>query len=231
MQNFDEIAATYDLLNHLLSLNWDRYWRQKAVQAMNVTPQAKMLDVCTGTADVAIKIAEKYRTVNVYGVDLAGAMLRVGRTKLAGKKLAHRVALIQADALRLPFADGIFDGVSMAFGLRNLTERAKGIQEMRRVLKANGRLVLLEFAPPPQSWFGKLYHVYLRWGIPVIGQLVSRSVSAYQYLAASIEDFPAPEEIVMLSKVNGFVSVSRQRLMFGVVVLYVACKQDGISKG
>lgn len=219
---FNEIAPTYDLLNHLFSFNCDRRWREISLRAIEIPPKANILDVCTGTADIAIRMAEKYRSVKIYGVDLSEEMLKVGRTKISRKKFDHNIELIKADALHLPFSDGTFDILYISFGLRNLVDRKKGIQEMKRVLKENGQLVLLEFAPPQKSLFGRLYRLYLSKIIPFIGEIVSGSTSAYYYLHTSIEHFLEPEETVNLLKNMGFRKITCQTLMFGIVSLYIS---------
>jgi demethylmenaquinone methyltransferase/2-methoxy-6-polyprenyl-1,4-benzoquinol methylase len=218
---FNQIAPTYDFLNHLFSFNLDRRWRIIASRKLKIFPDAVILDVCTGTADLALSIAEKHPFSRIYGIDFSENMLKRGQSKIA-KRPDRRIHLSRANALHLPFRDRTFDCITIAFGLRNLIDRRHSLQEMQRVLKEPGQCVILEFAPPPKSLFGAVYRFYLSHIIPVIGQRISQSTSAYQYLGTSIEHFLEPEEIVTLLKEIGFQAISRQRLMFGIVWLYTA---------
>ena len=227
---FDEITPTYDLLNHLLSFGFDRRWRNISLRSIVLPPDAEVLDVCTGTADIAIAIAQQQQWSRIYGVDLSEQMLRKGRIKIFRSNLDDRIQLMKADALQLPFPTGTFNVVFLSFGLRNLVNRPKGIQEITRVLKEQGQLVVLEFAPPPKTMLGKFYRFYLGTVIPLIGKIVSKSASAYQYLAASIEEFPEPEKIVTLFRDSGLREISCKHLMFGIVSLYVARKHKAAMK-
>ncbi len=219
---FNEIAPKYDLLNRLLSFNIDRRWRNLAIQSIEIQPEARVLDVCTGTADVAIAMAEKYTSMNIYGIDFSEEMLKAGKIKVAGKNLDNSIELIKADALHLPFPDRIFDIICVSFGIRNLRDRKKGIQEIKRVLRENGQIIILEFSPPPKTLLGKCYHLYLGRIVPFIGKIISQSAFAYQYLYTSIEHSLEPEEIVDLLKDNELQEISYQKLTFGIVYLYIA---------
>lgn len=222
---FNGIAPTYDFLNHLLSFNWDRRWRKRMLQAARVSPNAIVLDVCTGTADIAIGMAKQCHIAPIVGIDFSREMLKRGWLKVSRKQLDHRIRLIEADALRLPFADRSCDLLTLSFGLRNLVEKEQGIHEMVRVLREQGQLVILEFSPPQHSLAEQLYHLYLKHVLPRIGGLVSRSPSAYRYLASSIEQFLSPEHIIDLLHDAGLQNISCTRLMFGIVYLYVAYRQ------
>jgi len=223
---FDDIAPWYDLLNQVLSLTLDRRWRARAIRAVALPAGARVLDVCTGTADIALALARHAPTAAIYGVDFARNMLRAGRQKVARRRLEQHITLLQADALHLPFPDNLFDAIWISFGLRNLTDRPRGLHEFRRVLRPAGRLVILEFSPPPRPWFGNVFCVYLTALLPQIGRNVSRSPSAYRYLATSITNFPEPETITELLHTSGFREIACQRLMFGVLHLYIASKRE-----
>ena len=230
IQIFNDITPTYDLLNHLFSLNFDRRWRTLALRSITLPTEADVLDVCTGTADIAIAAAGQQKRSRIYGVDLSENMLHRARMKISVKNLAHRVQLIQADALQLPFPAKTFNAVFLSFGLRNLGNRNKGLQEITRVLKEHGQIVILEFSPPQKTVFGKFYRLYLGTVIPFIGRIVSKSASAYQYLHTSITQFPEPETIVKLLRDSGLQEISCHPLMFGTVYLYVARKNPVTMK-
>ena len=219
---FNEIAPKYDFLNHVFSFNCDRKWRKILLRSLDMQPDAEVLDVCTGTANIALAMAEKHKSSKIYGIDLSAEMLKIGGIKVAQKKLDGRIALIKADALRLPFPDSTFDIISISFGIRNLVDRKRGIQEMKRVLKETGQIAILEFSPPQQSFLDKPYNLYLSRIIPFAGKIVSKSASAYQYLYTSIEDFIEPEELVNLLKDVGLREITSKRLTFGIVYLYIA---------
>jgi demethylmenaquinone methyltransferase/2-methoxy-6-polyprenyl-1,4-benzoquinol methylase len=223
---FNEITPTYDLLNHLFSFSLDRRWRKIALRSIALPSEASVLDICTGTADIAITVAEHQRQMKsrIYGVDLSERMLQRGKLKIFRKNLTESIHLMKADALHLPFPKDTFNAVFLSFGLRNLLNRHQGIQEMTRVLKEHGQIAILEFSPPQKTILGKCYHWYLKIIIPFIGKIVSKSASAYHYLCSSIEQFPEPEKIVKLLRKNGLRVVSCTPLMFGTIYLYVAQK-------
>lgn len=221
---FDEIASTYDLLNHLLSFNVDRWWRHITLHAANIPQDAVVLDLCTGTADLALAAAKHQWNSSVYGLDTSVNMLARARTKIFENSLTARIRLIHADAHHLPFLDERFDRVLLGFGLRNLANKEKGIQEIRRVLKERGQIVILEFAPPRKSLFGDVYCLYLGKLIPFIGKLISKSPSAYHYLYTSIEQFLQPDAVVTLLQKQGLREITARALMFGIAYVYVARK-------
>jgi demethylmenaquinone methyltransferase/2-methoxy-6-polyprenyl-1,4-benzoquinol methylase len=220
---FDAIAVRYDVLNHLLSAGMDRRWRRRAIQSLRLNGREIVLDLCTGTADLAIAaVAAPSGARRVVGVDFAREMLRVALAKLRGSALQRRIALVRGDASRIPAADGSVDAVTIAFGIRNVEEVAAAFAEMRRVLKADGRLAMLEFALPATPGLGTLYLWYLRRVVPCIGRAVSRHPGAYSYLPASIDAFASPDELTALLREAGFVDVSADELTFGTVMLYAA---------
>jgi demethylmenaquinone methyltransferase/2-methoxy-6-polyprenyl-1,4-benzoquinol methylase len=220
---FDAIAGRYDLLNHLLSGGIDRRWRARAIRSLQLTGGERVLDLCTGTADLAIAAARAQPgAAYVVGVDFAGAMLRVGYGKLRRARLDDRVALVRGDATRIPIASNSVDAVTIAFGIRNVDAVAAACTEMRRVLRPGGRLAILEFAVPTTPGLSTLYLWYLRHVLPRIGRAISRHDAAYGYLPASIGAFSAPGEFVKLLRQAGFVEIVPVRLTFGSVILYTA---------
>jgi demethylmenaquinone methyltransferase/2-methoxy-6-polyprenyl-1,4-benzoquinol methylase len=220
---FDAIAGRYDLLNHLLSAGIDRRWRRRAVESLRLTGNERVLDLCTGTADLAIAAARAQpAAARVVGVDFAGAMLGVARRKLVRERLDGRVALVRGDATRIPVADRSVDAVTIAFGIRNVDDVAAVCREMRRVLRRGGRLAILEFAVPTVPGLSTLYLGYLHHVLPRIGRAVSRHNAAYGYLPASIGAFSTPAEFVALLQDAGFSAISAKGLTFGSVILYTA---------
>ena len=221
---FDAIAGRYDLLNHLLSAGIDRRWRRRAIQSLQLTGGERVLDLCTGTADLAIAAARAQPgAARVVGVDFAGAMLGVGKKKLErDRPLRDRVALVRGDATRIPLTDRSVDAVTIAFGIRNVDEVAAACREMRRVLRSGGRLAILEFAVPTVPGLSRLYLGYLHHVLPRIGRAVSRHNAAYGYLPASIGAFSSPDEFVRILRDAGFSSISANGLTFGSVILYTA---------
>jgi demethylmenaquinone methyltransferase/2-methoxy-6-polyprenyl-1,4-benzoquinol methylase len=222
---FDAIAHRYDQLNHLLSAGLDRRWRRRAVAALELPPDAAVLDVCTGTADLALA-ATRHRPVprSVLGVDFAGAMLALGRRKLRDAGAADRVRLVRGDACRLPCATATADAVTIGFGIRNVQDTTAAVREMYRVLKPGGRLAILEFGEPRLPVLRSLYLWYFRVVLPRIGGLLSRHTEAYAYLPASVSAFLSPDELASLLENVGFTAVRVDRLTLGVVYLYVGRK-------
>jgi demethylmenaquinone methyltransferase/2-methoxy-6-polyprenyl-1,4-benzoquinol methylase len=220
---FDAIAGRYDLLNHLLSAGIDTRWRKRAIASLRLTGGERVLDLCTGTADLAIAALRAQPAASrVVGVDFAGAMLRVGRDKIRRQRLDSRVALVRGDATRIPAAAGSVDAITIAFGIRNVEQVALACAEMHRVLRPGGRLAILEFAVPTTPGLSTIYLWYLHHVLPRIGRIVSRHDAAYGYLPASIGAFTSPEEFVKLLRQAGFLEVEPIRLTFGSVILYAA---------
>ena len=220
---FDAIAGRYDVLNHLLSVGIDRRWRKRAIRSLQLTGRERVLDLCTGTGDLAIAaMRARPPARRVVGVDFAGAMLRVGRDKLHRERLDDRIALVRGDAVRVPVADASIDAVTIAFGIRNVEHVALACAEMQRVLVPGGRLAILEFAVPTTPGLSTLYLWYLRHVLPKIGRAVSRHSAAYGYLPASIGAFATPDEFVKILRQAGFSEIAAARLTFGSVILYTA---------
>jgi demethylmenaquinone methyltransferase/2-methoxy-6-polyprenyl-1,4-benzoquinol methylase len=220
---FDAIAKRYDFLNHVLSAGIDRRWRRRAIRSLELTGRERLLDLCTGTADLAIAaIHARPGAARVVGVDFAGAMLRVGQGKLRSQGLTTAITLVRGDATRIPVAIGAVDAVTIAFGIRNVEQTAAAVAEMHRVLAPGGRLAILEFAMPPNVVIRAAYGWYSRYVLPRVGRLLSKHDEAYGYLPRSIQAFATPDELVKLLRQSGFASVSAVPLTFGVVYLYTA---------
>jgi len=219
---FDAIAPRYDLLNRVLSAGLDQKWRQRAVSEVRLGPSQRLLDLCTGTADLGIAAARRHPDVSVFGIDFSGAMLRLGLEKVRGARLEPRVRLVRGDATRIPLADGTCDAVTIGFGIRNVAEPALALAELARVLKPAARLAILEFGQPRIPGIRTLYSWYFRYLLPAVGKLVSHHQSAYSYLPASVGTFPPPAEFVKTIESHGFVNVRAVSLTFGIVYLYIA---------
>ena len=222
---FSAIAPRYDFLNRLLSAGRDRVWRREAIRATRLPIDGRLLDVCTGTADMALETARQFPTATIAGVDFSGPMIDRGRQKVAGAGLADRVVLSVAPAEALPFPDEAFDAATVAFGLRNVPDRCLALAEMRRVLKPGGRAVVLEFTTPPGRMFRRLYLWYFHRVLPVIGGLISGHRSAYAYLPASVGEFPPPKELTAWMEQAGFRDVSYRLLTGGIVAIHVGEKK------
>jgi demethylmenaquinone methyltransferase/2-methoxy-6-polyprenyl-1,4-benzoquinol methylase len=220
---FDAIAGRYDFLNHFLSAGIDRRWRTRAIRSLQLTGRERVLDLCTGTADLAIEAMHARPPASrVVGVDFAGAMLSIGREKVAAERLSGAIALVRGDAMRIPAADGSVDAVTIAFGIRNVADVPIACREICRVMKPGGRLAILEFAVPTLPGFRQLYMWYVRNILPSIGRAISRHDGAYKYLQASIEAFVSPAEFVTILRQSGFVEIRAVQLMLGSVFLYEA---------
>lgn len=218
---FDAIAERYDLLNHVLSAGIDRRWRARAIRALSLTGRERVLDLCTGTADLAIAaIDARPPAARVVGIDFAGEMLRVGQAKIRHGRHEDRIALVHGDATRIPLDDGAVDAITIGFGIRNVESTAAACAEMRRVLTPGGRIAILEFAIPATPGVRALYLWYFNHILPCIGRLISRHDAAYGYLPASVGAFASPDELVTILRHHGFVDVSAARLTFGIVFLY-----------
>lgn len=223
---FGEIAARYDLLNHLLSGGVDRYWRRQTTRIVAPEDDGPILDVCTGTADLALAYRRASRgRVPIVGADFCRPMLAIGREKLRRFGADRQIGLVEADAQRLPFGDGQFQIVSVAFGLRNISDTDRGLQELVRVCRTGGRVAVLEFGIPTTWPMGPLYRWYSRRVLPRIGQALARNrQSAYNYLPASVGEFPQGEALSERMRRAGLSEVRYVRFTFGVAILYVGVK-------
>ena len=218
---FDAIAPRYDLLNRLLSAGIDKRWRKRAIASLGLSGRETLIDVCTGTADVAL---EATGAAHVVGVDFAGAMLTLGLRKVHAANQERRIALIRGDAMRLPARDRSADAATVAFGIRNVQRPEVACAEMARVLRPGARLAILEFGVPRIPGVSSLYLWYFRRVLPLIGRMISGHTGAYSYLPASVGTFPPPAEFVTILRQAGFADVRAVPLTFGIVYLYTGVK-------
>lgn len=219
---FDNIAPAYDFMNRAMTLGIDRGWRRKVVETAAAMRPAAILDVATGTGDLAIQLARAIPAATVTGIDLSEGMLAVGRRKVEEAGLEARVTLGQGDCLALPFADGSFDVVTVAFGVRNFEHLDRGYAEMARVLRKGGKLVVLELSVPPSPLVKPFYKLYTRGVIPLLGRLVSSDSRAYSYLPESIAAMPQGERMLSLMKEAGLASPALHRLTLGAATIYTS---------
>jgi demethylmenaquinone methyltransferase/2-methoxy-6-polyprenyl-1,4-benzoquinol methylase len=217
---FDDIAPRYDLLNRVLSAGIDQRWRRLVIDTLVREDPDRVLDVATGTADLAIMAAEN-GVGHVTGVDIAENMLALGREKVADRGLDETIVLRAGDAEKLPFSDRQFDAVTVAFGVRNFEDLDRGLSEIQRVLKPRGRLIVLEFSRPTVFPIKQLYGFYGRYILPAIGRMVSGDPSAYTYLPESIAAFPEGDAFLTRMGDAGFEELSHRRLTFGIATMYV----------
>ena len=224
-QMFGTIAPRYDFLNRLLSFGIDRRWRTKAVQLIRYQSGSQILDVATGTGDVALEIARTTpASVKITGADFCKEMVDLGRDKVAVSPYADRIDFQVAPCEDLPFADNTFDSITIAFGIRNVVDRKLGLAEMWRVLRPGGRMIILEFSTPRSQLFRQIYYFYFRQLLPMIGGLFSR-YNAYQYLPDSVLEFPSPEEFSRIMTGVGFRNIQVLELTFGIASIYVGEKE------
>ena len=223
---FGQIAGRYDLLNHLLSLNVDRYWRWRTVRRVPPVGEQPILDVCTGTGDLALAYFKaSNRSGQIVGSDFCHEMLEIARQKSAKAGANGHIRWIEADSQRLPFADDQFQIVSVAFGLRNVTDTDRGLQEMTRVCAPGGQVAVLEFTTPGWQPFRAFYGLYFRYMLPLIGRMVSKSrMDAYNYLPESVSEFPQGEALLQRMQATGLTDVRHTPLTLGVATLYTGTK-------
>jgi len=218
---FDRIADRYDLLNRILSLGIDQGWRNQAVAAMRLGSSSRVLDLATGTADLAILEATSHPGCRVDGIDPSGRMLDIGRQKVERAGLSDRVTLTLGNAEALPFDDGSFDAVSIAFGIRNVPDRPRALREMARVTRTGGRVAILELSEPRGGLLGPFARFHVHSVVPWLGGLISGS-REYRYLQKSIAAFPPPEEFAAVMNDAGLHVLEARSLTFGVACLYLA---------
>lgn len=227
---FDRIAGKYDSLNHLLSLNIDKWWRRKAVKTIAKHPGEEMccLDVAIGTADLAIELARQMQAAgvefNITGIDLSAGMMRIGEDKVKHHDLQQRITFMQASALEMPFEDARFDVVTCSYGVRNFSDLDKGLAEMQRVLRPGGHLMVLEFSYPQNRVMAWAYDLYFSHIMPAVGRLLSKDKTAYTYFNRSVKHFIWGEAMCQRLTAAGFTDVAHQPLTFGISTIYTATK-------
>lgn len=220
---FDNIAPKYDTLNHRLSWNIDRYWRNKAISELALSHPAKILDIATGTGDFAILAAEKLKA-HVTATDISNGMMQIGRKKVAERNLDEYVTFERQDCTALSYPNDSYDAVIAAFGIRNFQDLEQGLKEMYRVLKPGGAFCVLELTTPVATPMKQLFRIYSNTVLPVYGKLVSKDKQAYSYLNKSIEAFPQGEKMMEILRRIGFSKADFKRLTFGICTLYIAYK-------
>ena len=222
---FDRISPKYDALNHMLSLNIDKVWRKKTAKIVSKTQPKTILDLATGTADLAIAMAKHSPQAHIIGLDISEKMLEIGKEKVKLQNLENQIELHHGDAASLPFEDARFDAITVAFGVRNFEDLSKGLSEMHRVLKTNGQAVILEFSLPERFPIKQLYNFYFKHLLPNIGKWVSKDGNAYTYLPHSVEKFPKPSDFCNILGSFGLKNCQIKPLSFGIATLYVANKE------
>ena len=223
-QMFDNIAPTYDKLNHRLSWDIDRRWRRKAIEQLSDHRPKTMLDMATGTGDFAILAAKMLKPDKLVGADISEKMMEIGRQKVKAEGLAEVITFMKEDCMNLSFADNTFDAITAAFGIRNFQDLDRGLREMCRVLKPGGKLSIVELTTPVSFPMKQLFGIYSHTILPVYGKLISKDSSAYHYLTATIEAFPQGEQMVEILHKAGFGEAWFKRLTFGICTMYGATK-------
>ena len=222
---FNDIAPRYDFLNHFLSFNIDKLWRKKTARFIAQYKPTYILDLATGTADLAILLAKSCPQAKISGLDLSENMLDIGKQKIKEKKLEQQITLNQGDACGLPFADNSFDAITVAFGVRNFQDLGKGLNEMQRVVKHGGHIAILEFSTPTRPVFRTIYGFYFHKILPFIGKIISKNGSAYQYLPDSVSNFPPPDTFINIVRNFGLKCQQKRSLSGGIATLYYFEKQ------
>ena len=221
---FDNIAPTYDTLNHRLSWDIDKGWRKKAIKQLAPHHPHKLLDIATGTGDFAILAAQMLKPEQLTGADISEGMMEIGRQKVKALGLEQTIHFEKEDCTALSYSDETFDAVTAAFGIRNFANLDKGLSEMCRVLKRGGHLSILELTTPVSFPMKQLFHIYSHTVLPVYGRMISKDTSAYSYLTKTIEAFPQGERMVDILKKAGFTDATFKRLTFGICTMYFATK-------
>jgi demethylmenaquinone methyltransferase/2-methoxy-6-polyprenyl-1,4-benzoquinol methylase len=229
---FGNIAPSYDLLNHLLSLNVDHYWRWRTTRLVPPAGPAPILDLCTGTGDLALAYDRAaHGQTPIVGADFCHPMLVRASAKAQHQRAGQRIRFLEADAQQLPFPDDHFQITTVAFGLRNVADADRGIAEMVRVTRPGGKVAILEFSQPRGWLFGRFYRFYFRYVLPLIGQMISRSKdNAYRYLPASVQEFPDGEALAARLRKQGLVDVVWYPLTLGIATLYAGRKGDKVTR-
>ena len=223
-QMFDNIAHSYDFLNHALSLGIDKYWRKAALNSLKPYAPQRLLDIATGTGDFALLAAKLLHPRSIVGADLSEGMLSVARQKALRSEYARNITFQKEDCMALSFADGSFDAITVAYGIRNFENLDRGLSEMLRVLKPGGRLVIIELTTPQKSPMKQLFGFYSRVWMPTMGRLISHDKQAYTYLPATMEAFPQGERMVEILAKAGFTDIKFKRFTGGISTLYTAAR-------
>ena len=223
-QMFDNIAPTYDRLNHRLSWNIDRYWRRKALRQLQPCHPRQLLDIATGTGDLAIQAVKMMSDVKVTAVDISEQMMKIGQEKVQKAGLAGSISFDKQDCTQLTIPDASYDAVTAAFGIRNFADLDKGLSEMCRVLRKGGHLCIIELTTPVAFPMKQLFRIYSHTVLPLYGRIISKDTSAYSYLTRTIEAFPQGERMTGILKKAGFAEARFQRLTFGICTMYFATK-------
>ena len=221
---FDDISHQYDFLNHFLSFGVDRHWRKKMIRMIRNEGAVNILDVATGTADLAIYASLYVPGSHITGIDISEKMLEVGREKISRLKLGKHIRLVQIPAEKLTFDEHVFDVAMVAFGVRNFESLESGLKEMLRVIKPGGKVFILEFSKP-KGPFGFIYRFYFRYILPSLGRMVSKNKDAYTYLHDSVAGFPQGSEFLNIMEENGFIDTQQKRLSGGIASIYIGQKQ------
>ncbi len=221
---FDSIAPAYDWMNRAMTFGVDKLWRRRAVNIVAKSQPAHIVDIATGTGDLAIVLARKLQQTRVTGIDLSEGMIDIGRRKVAEAGLADRVTLSTADCLAMPLADASADAITVAYGVRNFEHLDRGYAEMFRVLRSGGRLCVVELSTPVNPLVKPFYRLYTKFIIPALGRIVSKDVRAHSYLPESIAAVPQGEEMLRLIRDAGFTDTSFRRMTFGVCTIYTATR-------
>jgi demethylmenaquinone methyltransferase/2-methoxy-6-polyprenyl-1,4-benzoquinol methylase len=221
---FNNISSKYDFLNHLLSLGIDKGWRTKAIKSIAIVDPDIILDVATGTGDLAIAAAEKLPKTTIIGIDIADQMLEVGKVKINQKTLSNRITMMVGDSESINYPNDHFDAVLCAYGVRNFQNLEKGLEEMNRVLRVGGRLAILEFSKPKKFPIKQGFSFYFKFIMPLLGKIISKHKSAYTYLPESVMAFPEGQDFCLVLEKCGFIKVKAEPLSFGITTLYTAEK-------
>jgi demethylmenaquinone methyltransferase/2-methoxy-6-polyprenyl-1,4-benzoquinol methylase len=221
---FDSIAKKYDSLNRFLSLGIDQGWRKKAISYLKEKPLDHLLDIATGTADMALMAFKQIHPKKITGIDISEGMMQYGRIKIAEKGLENIIQLTLGDSTEIPFEDAQFDGAMVAFGVRNFANLEKGLTEINRVLQPGSRLVVLEFSQPSSFWFKPIYTLYMKWITPTVGKLFSGNKEAYAYLNESVIAFPEGKAFLQVLEKAGFKNVQQEKLTLGICSIYIGNK-------
>ena len=223
---FNDIAPTYDRLNHILSLDIDKLWRKRVVRIARKLGAKNIMDMATGTGDLAIALAQKIDNSTIYGADFSSEMLAVAKQKIANLGLAERISLTECNAENIPLDDEAVDAATVAFGVRNFEHQREALTEMKRTIRKGGHLIVLEFSNPSCTLVRWCYRLYSHYILPAIGRLVSKHATAYTYLPESIDQFASPEAFTALLKEVGFDNIVRKSQSLGIAHIYIAHKAE-----